>query len=69
MEEYRRRTGERMTYEYLAQLTGLACATLQSLASRPDYNTRLSTIAKLCLALDCQPEALLELVPETEDAV
>lgn len=68
MEEYRHRTGDRMTYERLARLTGLACATLQSLASRPDYNTRLSTIAKLCLALDCQPGTLLELDHETRDA-
>lgn len=62
MEEFRRRTGERMTYEKLAQQTGLSKATLESLASRESYNTRLSTIEKLCCALECQPGDLLELI-------
>jgi len=66
MEEYRRRTGERITHEHLARLTGLSRATLESLASRDTYNTRLSTIAKLCHVLGCQPGDLLELVPEDE---
>lgn len=61
MEEHRRRTGERMTYELLAKRTGLSRATLESLATRPTYNTRLSTIEKLCIALDCDPGDLLEL--------
>jgi DNA-binding Xre family transcriptional regulator len=61
MEEYRRRTGERMTYELLAKRTGLSRATLESLASRDTYNTRLSTIAKVCRALGCTPGDILEL--------
>ena len=61
MESHRRRTGERMTYEHLAQLTGLSRQTLESLASRPGYNSTLDTIAKLCRALDCQPGDLLVL--------
>lgn len=64
MEDYRRRTGERMTYERLAERTGLSRATLESLASRDTYNTRLSTIEKLCQALDCAPGALLALAPD-----
>lgn len=68
MDEHRRRTGERMTYEQLAKLTGLSRPTLESLASRETYNTRLSTIAKLCRALGCQPGEILELVPEGEHA-
>ncbi len=67
MEEHRRRTGERMTYERLAELTGLALTTLQSLGTRESYNTTLSTIAKLCVALECQPGRLLSLVVDTED--
>lgn len=59
MEQYRRRTGERITYEILAERTGLARTTLESLATRPNYNTRLSTIEKLCSALGCQPGDLL----------
>lgn len=61
MEAYRKRTGMRLTYEGLAQASGLSVATLQSLAARPGYNTRLSTVEKLCLALGCTPGDLLEL--------
>ena len=64
MSDYRRRTGERMTYEILANKTGLSKATLESLASRGNYNTRLSTIEKLCTALGCTPGDLLVLTPE-----
>ena len=62
MVEYRRRTGEKMTYEILAAKTGLSKATLESLASRNSYNTRLTTIEKICLALNCSPGDLLFLV-------
>ena len=68
MDEHRRRFGERMTYELLAERTSLSRATLESIASRDNYNTTLSTIEKLCRALDCQPGDLLELMGEAEDA-
>ncbi len=61
MDAFRERTGTRVTYATLAERTGIAEATLQSLAARPDYNTRLSTIARLCAALECSPAQLLEL--------
>lgn len=61
MDAYREHTGTRLTYARLAELTGIAEDTLQSLAVRPDYNTRLSTIARLCVALECTPAELLEL--------
>lgn len=66
MESYRRRTGVRLTYELLSEETGIAVTTLQSLAARPEYNTRLSTIEKLCRALQCTPGDLLELSPEAK---
>jgi putative transcriptional regulator len=66
MESHRHRTGERMTYEKLAERTGLSRATLESLASRDTYNTRLSTIEKICQALNCQPGDLLALAPNAE---
>lgn len=70
MEGYRRRTGTRLTYEALAQASGLSVATLQSLAARPGYNTRLSTVEKLCLALGCTPGDLLELsTGATDEAI
>ena len=62
MDLYRAKTGERLTYEDLAAASGLSAATLQSLGTRPSYNTRLSTICRLCVALDCAPGVLLELV-------
>ena len=68
MEDYRRRFGDRMTHEKLARVTGLSRATLESLSSRETYNTRLSTIDKLCVALCCDPGDLLELVKEGEGA-
>ena len=61
MYAYRRRTGKKLTYELLADQTGIARETLQSLAARPGYNTRLSTIEKLCVALQCSPSDLLEM--------
>ena len=62
MEEYRRRTGERLTYEKLAERSGVGKATLESIASREGYNPTLETIEKVCRVLDCQPGSLLELV-------
>lgn len=64
MDAYRERTGERMTYELLSARTGLSRATLESLASRPEYNTRLSTIEILCRVLSCQPGDLLVLTDD-----
>lgn len=62
MEAHRVRTGVKLTYAKLSEETGISEATLQSLAARPNYNTRLSTIACLCAALSCRPGDLLELV-------
>lgn len=66
MDRHHTQTGVRLTYEQLAAETGLSIATLQSLASRSNYNTTLNTIEKLCRALKCEPGELLQLVdPET----
>ena len=64
MENFRKRTGVRLTYEVISERTGISLPTLQSLAARQEYNTRLSTIDKLCRCLGCSPADLLELVPE-----
>jgi DNA-binding Xre family transcriptional regulator len=66
MDAYRLRTGTRLTYEALAQKSGLSVATIQSLAARPTYNTTLSTVERLCCALGCQPGELLEFISEEE---
>lgn len=59
MERYSARTGERMTYRILAERTGISRSTLESIASRGDYNSSLQTIDKLCEALGCTPGELL----------
>jgi DNA-binding Xre family transcriptional regulator len=59
MEAYRRRTGVRLTYPLLSKRTAISVDTLQSIAARPGYNTRLSTIERLCRALECTPGELL----------
>lgn len=63
MERFRLRTGQRLTYDRLATLAGLSRATIEAIASRSDYNTTLSTIEKICVALDCTPGDLLEVLP------
>jgi DNA-binding Xre family transcriptional regulator len=68
IESYRRRTGVRLTYDSLSKQTGISVNTLQSLGSRSSYNTRLSTIEKLCRALQCTPGDLLELATDREDS-
>lgn len=61
MEAHRQRTGERLTYQELADRIGIARTTLESIASRSDYNAGLRTIARLCAALECTPGELLSL--------
>ena len=68
MEAYKRRTGERMTYQVLAERTGIAQGTLQIIGSRDDYNATLELIEKLCLALDVAIQEMLEIVPNAPKA-
>ncbi len=68
MQAYKRRTGDRMTYEILAQHTGIAIGTLQNMGSRPYYNTTLTTLARICDALEVTPGDLLELIPNPPKA-
>lgn len=67
MDTYRERTGMRLTYELIAEKTGISIATLQSLAARSSYNTRLSTIERLCKFFACHPSDLLELREDASD--
>ena len=66
MQAYKRRTGARMTYEILADMTGIAIGTLQNMGSNLRYNSTLTTVAKICEALDVTPAELLELVEVPE---
>ena len=67
MRAYRRRTGERMSYERLALMTGLSRGTLAAIGSYGRYNTTLLTIEKLCRALGCKPADLLVLENDIHD--
>lgn len=60
MSEYSKQKGEKLTYQHLADMTGISKATLEAIGSRPDYNATLSILNILCSHLDCSIEALLE---------
>lgn len=66
MSEYTARTTERVTYADLTRKTGLSQTTLESIASRSNYDASLRTLGKLCRALGCQPEDLLALIDDAE---
>jgi putative transcriptional regulator len=53
-------TGERVTYEQLASDTGLSRSTIESIASRPNYNASLKVIDALCSRLRTTPSELLD---------
>ncbi len=64
MAAYKRRTRQRITYEILAEMTGIAKGTLHHVGSRDDYNATLDLIERLCRALDVTPGDLLELIDD-----
>lgn len=64
IENHRRETGERVTYERLAEETGLSKATIESIASRSSYNASLKVVDALCKILHSTPGELLEYVPD-----
>ncbi len=64
MEAYKRRTGKRMTYKILAEMSGVAQPTLHSIGSRDDYNATLATIEKICRALDVPLHDMLEMIDD-----
>ncbi|MCG8407769.1 MAG: helix-turn-helix transcriptional regulator [Phycisphaerales bacterium] len=64
MQAYKRRTGEKMTYQILADKTGIAYATLNNMGSNPKYNATLSILTKICTGLETTPDKLLEYLPE-----
>ena len=64
MEAYKRRTGKRMTYDILADNTGIGHGTLRTMGSRDDYNATLVTLEKICRALEVTPGDLLEMIAD-----
>jgi putative transcriptional regulator len=64
MQEFRQRTGKRVTYDQLAAMTKLSKASLQAIGSRDDYNPTLAAIDRICTALGCNVSDLLDHVPD-----
>ncbi len=59
-------TGEKVTYEQLASDTGLSKATIESIATRTQYNASLKVIDILCGRLSTTPAQLLEYSQDEE---
>ncbi|RUR52021.1 helix-turn-helix domain-containing protein [Vreelandella populi] len=59
MVSYSRRHNKKLTYQKVADMTGISKATLEALGSRPSYNTTLAVIDTLCEHLECTPSELL----------
>ncbi len=64
MEAYRLRTGQRVTYAKLAEMSGVAEGTLNSIGSRLAYNVTLATVEKICRALEISFHDLLEMIDD-----
>lgn len=64
MEAYRRRTGERITYEKLAEKTGISHSTLRTMGSDLKYHPTLANVERICKALDMTPGDLLEIIDD-----
>ncbi len=64
MEAYRLRTGERLTYARLAEMSGVGEGTLNSIGSRLRYNVTLAIVEKMCRALDVPFHDLLEQIDD-----
>lgn len=64
MHAFRRRTGQKVTYRSLADVTGLGKGTIDAMGSQAGYNATLETIEKICRALDVTPGDLLELMDD-----
>lgn len=64
MEKARERTGKRHTYASIARACGVSSQTIQSLASREDYNPSLRMIDQVCSELGCGLSELLEYQPD-----
>lgn len=58
--------GQKMTYAELAERSGVARATIESIASRGGYNATLATVDRLCAALECGLADLVEYRPDSK---
>lgn len=55
LDDYQAKSGIRLSYEELGNMTGISVDTLKSIVSREDYNTTLATISKIASSLALCP--------------
>ncbi|MDM8522793.1 helix-turn-helix transcriptional regulator [Desulfococcaceae bacterium HSG8] len=58
------RTGKKITYETIAEATGISKMTISRMAARPGYNASAETIEKLCRFFECSIEELVSFLPD-----
>ena len=68
MEEYRRRTGDRITYAKLSEETGIAVSTLSKIGSDMRKHTTLANVEKICTVLGVSTGELLVIIPDPRKA-
>ena len=67
MQSYEAKTGIRLTYEELSNLTKISQETLKSIATRPSYNATLKMITEISLALNISPVEFFEWNNENDE--
>jgi putative transcriptional regulator len=65
LDDYEAKTGLRMSYDDIAEATGISKDTLKALASREDYNTTLQTISKISNTVNASPLKYLTWKPDS----
>lgn len=68
MAEAHFKSGQRMTFDEIANETGIHRTTLSKIANHRSYNTTTDNIDKLCRFFDCQVSDLMEYVASADDA-
>ncbi len=66
MADHQFRTGKRITFEEIANETGIHRTTLSKIVNQRNYNTTTENIDKLCVFFKCQVSDLMEHVDEVD---
>ncbi len=64
MEAYHRRTGQRMTYKKLSEMTGISESTLRKTGSILSYHPTWDNVEKLCRTLEVPLHDMLEMIDD-----
>ena len=66
MADYQFRTGKRLTFEEIANETGIHRTTLSKIVNQRNYNTTTENLDKLCTFFKCSIVDLMEHVESTD---